>query len=669
MSTQFFQRQANARTNTSWLVFLFFVAVIGIVSVTSTAGYFVSKSIEQGRTSSGERLPVNPIHVALMCGVVTCGVIVLGSLYQVIALRSGGGSGVAESLGGRPLIASTATTMEEKRLLNVVEEMAIASGTPVPPVYLLEEDGINAFAAGYRPSDAVLGVTRGAVQNLNREQLQGVIAHEFSHILNGDMRINIRMMGILYGILLMALIGRMLLESIRFFGNRSSKDDKGSGGIIAVLIISGVVLLILGWIGHFIGGLIKAAVCRQREYLADASAVQFTRNPNGIGGALKRIGALFQHGRIEHRNAAMASHMFFAQAVSEGISQLLATHPPLVKRILAIDPQWNGSFDAADAVVSAADTEAVGVSPMRARASLDRSSVAAFSGAMPFEEAPHDADDLVSPVVVREAVQHVGAPEKEHRDYSASLLSTMDSDLRQAASDPCVARALVFALLIDRNDTVAAKQWAAIQSLPDKTLFPMTKRLLPNVQCAPEAMRLPLVDMALPSLRQMSRPQYQQFASALQSLIEADHQLSIFEWTLSQVLKRNLRSQFVPAGEMRTRYSNMAKLSVSVSVLLSMLARAGQQDEADVTAAFAVATAMVPAANAKLVAGSACTLSNLESALAILRQASEQIRAKLLEACAACVAADDLVKVRETELLRGIADLLECPMPPIVVSR
>ncbi len=152
------------------------------------------------------------------------------------------------------------------------------------------------------------------------------------------MRINIRMMGILYGILLMALIGRMLLESIRFLGNRSSKDDKGSGGIIAFLVVSGLVLLILGWIGHFIGGLIKAAVCRQREYLADASAVQFTRNPNGIGGALKRIGALLQHGRIEHRNAAMASHMFFAQAVSEGISQLLATHPPLIKRILAIDP-------------------------------------------------------------------------------------------------------------------------------------------------------------------------------------------------------------------------------------------------------------------------------------------------------------------------------------------
>ncbi len=213
------------------------------------------------------------------------------------------------------------------------------------------------------------------------------------------------------------------------------------------------------------------------------------------------------------------------------------------------------------------------------------------------------------------------------------------------------------------------KQWASIESLPDKTLFPMTQRLLPHVQCAPEAMRLPLVDMALPSLRQMSRPQYQQFALALQALIEADQQLSIFEWTLSQVLKRNLRSQFVPASEMRTRYSNFGKLSLSISVLLSMLARAGQQNEADVTRAFAVATAIVPAANAKLLAETACSLSNLESALGILRQASEQIRAKLLEACAACVAADDRVKVRETELLRGIADLLECPMPPIVVNR
>ncbi len=241
MSTQFFQRQADARTNTSWLVCLFFVAVIGIVGVTSTTGYFVAETISKSRTSSGNSPKLNPLHVAAVCGAVTGVVILLGSLYQVIALRAGGGSGVAESLGGTPLIADSASTMEEKRLLNVVEEMAIASGTPVPPVYLLEENGINAFAAGYRPSDAVLGITRGAVTNLNREQLQGVIAHEFSHILNGDMRINIRMMGILHGILLMALIGRMLLESLRFVGHRSSKDDKGSGGIVAFLLVSGVV--------------------------------------------------------------------------------------------------------------------------------------------------------------------------------------------------------------------------------------------------------------------------------------------------------------------------------------------------------------------------------------------------------------------------------------------
>ncbi len=677
MSTQFFQRQADARTNTSWLVFLFVIAVIGIVGVSAVLGYAVAEYLlpSKQQIQIGEQITqTNPYAIALISGAVAAVVILCGSLYQIIALRSGGGSGVAESLGGRPLLADSATG-DERRLLNVVEEMAIASGTPVPPVYLLDEDGINAFAAGYRPNDAVIGITRGAVNHLNRDQLQGVIAHEFSHILNGDMRINIRMIGILHGILLMALIGRMLLESLRYVGNRSSsRDSKGNGGIVVFLLVTGLSLLVIGGIGHFMGGLIKAAVCRQREYLADASAVQFTRNPGGIGGALKRIASLASHGRITHRNAATASHLFFSQAVFEGFSQLMATHPPLEKRILAIEPQWDGSFDdqAMPKRVTAASSASMGSKAGRKAATGGVS--------MAFAEAPHEADDLVPPVAVREAVEHVGAPEKAHRDYSASLLQNMDTKLRQAAGDPCTARALVFALLIDRNDQVARNQIKSIETLTHSSqltgaaqrdsarLLAMTKRLLPYVQCAPEAMRLPLVDLALPSLRQMSRQQYQHFAVALQALIEADRQLSIFEWALSQVLKRNLRSQFVTVSEIRVLYSDLRKLGTPVSLLLTMLARVGHQEEEHLQVAFAAAAQHVADASAKLLPIEQCSLSQLEEALGYLRRTSERTRERLLQACTTCVASDHEVKVREAELLRGIADLLDCPMPPLVVT-
>ena len=658
MSTSFFQRQEKARTNTGWLVFLFVTAVVGIVATASTVGYVATtmaspRPSDIGGAGTIGQDPLDPLAVAMLCGCAAGAVIVMGSLYQIISLRSGGGSGVAESVGGRPLVVDTATA-DEKRLLNIVEEMAIASGTPVPPVYILDEPGINAFAAGYRPNDAVLGVTRGAIENLNREQLQGVIAHEFSHVLNGDMKMNIRMIGILHGILLLSLIGRFLFHSLRFMGGSRSSDNKGSGGIVVIMLVIGVSLLLLGSIGSFIGGLIKAAVCRQREYLADASAVQFTRNADGIGGALKRIAAIVTHGKLEHPNASVASHLYFAQGVYEGFTGLLATHPPLPKRILAIDPNWDGSFETTRA---------------SARVGLKSSNVAAGAlgagVAMGFSAAPGKADQPVSAKMVRDATEHVGSPEEEHVEYSASLLQSIDHELRKAASDPYSARALIFALLLDRNASIAEKQISDLRTSIEPAIVELTVRLAPIAKKSPESTRLPLVDLALPMLRRMSSSQYQQFIHAFDKLVRADNQLSIFEWTLAQVLRRNLRSQFHRVSAVPVLYQRLSKLSSEVSLLLSMLARVGHTEE-ESPMAFGVAAKKLSDVRLHLVAADECNFTKLEAALEKLRRASERHRIELLDACAEAVAADGIVKVREAELLRGIADLLECPMPPII---
>ena len=349
-----------------------------------------------------------------------------GSLYKIAAL-AGGGHTVAEMMGGRPLSPQT-TDPDERKILNVVEEMAIASGTPVPPVYLLEnEDGINAFAAGYTPGDAVIGVTRGCIQNLTRDELQGVIAHEFSHILNGDMRLNIRLIGVLYGILLIGMTGWIIFRSTAN-GNRydDRRDDDRRGSNPWPLV--GLALYVLGYIGVFFGNLIKAAVSRQREFLADASAVQFTRNPDGIAGALKKIGALAEGSRIRSPEAEEASHMFFGDAVGHLLG-MFATHPPLVERIRRIDPSFDGDFSKVR--VGIADRPGPSSAPRR-RSGRRPGPAAGSSGFNPAQ-----------------MVSRIGTVEPRQLAYASAVLTSLPDPLKALAYEPFGARAIVFALLVD----------------------------------------------------------------------------------------------------------------------------------------------------------------------------------------------------------------------------
>jgi Zn-dependent protease with chaperone function len=221
--------------------------------------------------------------------------------------------------------------------------MALAAGVPMPQVYVLDQDaGINAFAAGHSPEDAAIGITRGGMTLLTRDELQGVIGHEFSHLLNGDMRLNIRIMGVLFGIVCLTVIGRVLLYARG--GNRGR----------APMLLLGVALLVIGALGVLFGRLIQAALSRQREMLADASAVQFTRNPAGLAGALRKIGRV--GARIDSPHAGEVSHMFFENGLGKPVFGWLATHPPLAERIRALDPGWDGSFDAHDADPTAETT-------------------------------------------------------------------------------------------------------------------------------------------------------------------------------------------------------------------------------------------------------------------------------------------------------------------------
>jgi Zn-dependent protease with chaperone function len=644
----FFERQDKARRNTKLLVFYFLIAVvliIGAVYVASLA-VFTGLSVNAQRHGRPVQFAYWDPRVFAYAALGTLAVVAGGSLFKTAQLASGGGA-VAESLGGR-LLSPDATEPHERKLLNVVEEMALASGVAVPQVYVLDREmGINAFAAGHSPSDAAIGVTRGCMQLLKRDELQGVIAHEFSHILNGDMRLNLRLLGIIFGILCLAVIGRILLQT------RGRKNP---------LPLLGLALILIGWVGVFFGRLIQAAVSRQREFLADAAAVQFTRNPSGLAGALKKIGGLAYGSRLESPHATEASHLFFGNGVREIPLSGLATHPPIEERIRAIDPSWDGEFPR----VTLPETEEIAESPQspaRGRA---------MPPIFPFPQA-HEATMAaagLSPTVVRTqtVLPSLGAPAPLHLRYAERLRSSLPDRVQSAAREPLTAIALIYSLLLSRDAATRERQLAQLASLTTSAIHDRTVALLPEVQSFANRARLPLVELAMPALRALRPEEFQQFSRTLKWLIESDRQIDLFEFVLQKIIRRHLEIRFTNARSPAAQYYSIKPLLPDCAVVLSSLAQIGSRDPAEVERAFRAGAPFLrfPDGALRLLPPQQCGLAAIDSALNRLALAVPQIKKNLIEACVHAVGADGVIQEHEAELLRAIADTLDCPMPPFV---
>lgn len=633
----FFERQDQARRKTKWLVFYFALAVVGIVLAVYLALWLVfAGGLAESRYGARGTPPLWHPQLFLIATAGTLAVVTLGSLFKMSQL-SAGGSVVAESLGGRPVLPIT-RDLDERRLLNVVEEMAIASGLPVPAVYVLdEESGINAFAAGLTQSDAVVAVTRGCLKTLNRDELQGVIGHEFSHILNGDMRLNVRLIGIIFGILCLASIGRVLLRS------RGRRNP---------LPLLGLLLILIGAIGVFFGRLIQAAVSRQREFLADAASVQFTRNPAGLSGALQKIAVLGS--RLQSEHAADACHMFFANGLRQAFLSLFATHPPIEERIRAIDPTWDGKFT-------------VPKSGPEQQAFLE-ALTETESPATPAPEAP----PVVRPgrVVVRAqtVMPLIGQPMPLHLRYARALREAFPENVRLAAREPTGAQALLFALLLSDNPTLRARQLALLGERMGTVLRERVAALHPEVAPLAARARLPLVNLALPALRQLRAEEFQRFRETLRALIESDAQIDLFEFTLSKIIERQIESRFTGVRPKVVQYYSVKPLVADAAVLLSALANISSSDPAAVARAFASGAPYLRAGDAEveLLPLEQCGLEAVSAALDRLAQAAPQIKKNVLEACVRVVGADGVIQEPEAELLRAIAETLDCPIPPFV---
>ena len=634
----FFQSQDHARKQTLLLVVFFSLAVISLVVLTNLLVMFLFGFIDsQNLNSTASPLALEfDWQVFLSVGAVVVAVILLGSLYKISSL-SKGGDVVAEMLGGK-LIVEGSGDLDQQKVLNVVEEMAIASGTPVPPVYLIDEEGINAFAAGFSPSDAVIGVTRGCIQQLNRAQLQGVIAHEFSHILNGDMRLNIRLMGILHGILIIGLIGYFLLRSAAFSRHSRSSRNNGGGAILGL----GLGLVVIGFTGTFFGNLIKAAVSRQREYLADASAVQFTRNNMGIANALKRIGGSAAGSRIENPAGAQISHALFAQGISGFFSSLFATHPPLDKRIRRLDPNWDGSFN-----ISASEP-----------ASTISSSEAGSQ--------KNTAEHLVSGLAATGfAASQVGQVDPQVLQQVQALLQQIPPHLHQALHEPHGARAAIYFLLLDDENEIRHAQLQYLQAESDDGVFDVLSKLVEESTQIDNADRLTLIDISLPALRQLSEQQYQRFKNNVGKLIAIDKKVSLFEWSLQKILFHHLDAVFVKIPSRRIRYRSLNQVADACSLLLSMLIYAGKEKKFDEQKIMQEAKKELGHINVQLLPITEISLPALNTALDKLNQLTPLLKPRLLKACVICIRADQNFSTIEAELFRAIADTLDCPMPPV----
>ncbi|MEM9444993.1 MAG: M48 family metallopeptidase [Verrucomicrobiota bacterium] len=588
-------------------------------------------------------------------------IIFIGSSYKTHQL-SKGGAYVATLLGGRLLNPET-EDLDEKKLLHVVEEMAIASGMSTPQVFIMDREvGINAFAAGFNPSDSVIGVTRGSLKGLSRDELQGVIAHEFSHILNGDMAMNMRLVSLSYGILFISIIGRYLMRMPFFWRMDSNRHDysygsitrnrNGKGGgllvIVAFMMVCGFCLYLIGSVGYLISQLLRTAVSRQREFLADASAVQFTRNKEGILRALLKIGGYREGSKIINPSASEVSHFFFGSGLS-GFDQWFSTHPPLKKRVEAMDPNFQGIFPEFDMKV--ADLE--------------------------FSDNQDSAMEMVNNFCYATAVSASeymrDLEEKEftpHLYYAQAVRQGMPQIIYRAAHEPFGARALIYGVLLDYDDQVRRAQIEQLEKKADPEVVKELHRLWEHIWKLPANHKIPVIDISTPALRLLSAEQYETFRSNVKALVHMDQKISLFEFVLEKMLIQHLDITFKSHKKKKTRYNALLPIIDESMILLSTLAHISSEN-ADAAEAFHKGSHQLNLADASysFLPQEECGLAELDESLDKISYANMAIKKNILYACCLIVLADNKIDIREAELLRAIADVLECPIPPFVLEK
>jgi Zn-dependent protease with chaperone function len=641
----FFEHQHRAKKNSSRLVILFTLAVIAII----VAIYFPAQYVMAEYFWRSDMIKDHPVIwsyklFAYVAGGTLC-LILIASWLKIRELGEGGVV-VAHMMNGR-LVDPDTNDFKERQLLNVVDEMALASGIPSPNVYLLDsEQTINAFAAGYTTGDAVIGVTRGTIDKLTRDELQGVIGHEFSHILNGDMRLNIRLLSLLHGILVIAIIGRVLLSGTR--SRSSSRRNKDGGG---GLIVIGLALMAIGWIGYFFGRLIQSAVSRQREFLADASSVQFTRNADGIGSALKKIagykgtpasGSYLLTGQKDE-----IAHMTFASVNFSEMFGWTSSHPPIENRIQAIDK----SFD-----------------PRREQKQPSLPDVVTqFTSTK--DDGPQRSiriDDKFIPVnqniryTAGAIVGLVGTIPQQALDHQRSWLQSLPEVISSACRHSIKARAVIYALIAEYNDDMFEKIKSFLKIRDPHTVATLENIWVPLKQLGIES-RLQLIDLCIPSLRTLTHQEYKMFFQNLGEMMDFDQKIGIFDFILVKIIKKHLKNHKNPKRRQGGSLNDISQITPQLTTLLSLVA---QTSTDGLQAERLFHTAMEPfTQGASMIPLDQISISNLNESVKKLAATTFEVRQKIIEASARAALSDQKITWKEREILRAVGDALDSPIP------
>jgi Zn-dependent protease with chaperone function len=679
----FYARQAQARSQTRWLVVAFVVSMllvaIALDLVLFTAfGLTTSEYPDFAPLQFAARRP----GVALFCTLVVVGVIGFSSLFKAIQLREGG-SVVARSLGGTRIARDT-TDFKRKRLHNVVEEMAIASGVPAPEIYVLEhESSINALAAGHTPANAAVVVTQGALDTLSRDELQALIAHEFSHVLNGDMRLNVQLMGWLFGLLVVALIGRTLLRY-------APRGRRAAGGLLA----AAVAVMVLGYIGLFFARLLQAAVSRQRERLADASSVQFTRNPDGLKGTLLKVAGLPGGSSIVEADAEQTAHMLFAPAFTRRFPR---THPTIAQRILELDPRFDvkrlpalaaealkkvpvftatemAKIDALDPAKDLAKNPASVVAFAAAAAASAAALPAGGSAGVPGQAALGDiasatiASAQLSgssvPAHAAAIAENVGQVGTLHIEQAQALRLALPESLRDFAESAGRARALVLALLVSRDEAVREKQFSLLARTTSVQELGVVRDALPVAASLEPMLRLPALLQIFPTLRRLPIAERQSLAKLTDNLIRADARVDVFEFCLAHLLATLLRDEI----EARAPHGNLSLEdgTADIQVLFATLAQFGANDSREARMAYEAGMQAVLPMRRPAYLEVEDWPRRLAASLGRLEKLQPFAKKAVIEGLVKTIAHDDLLNISEAELLRTVCAALHCPLPPLL---
>ena len=655
----FFEHQELARRQTRTLILMFIIALIAIVIAVDLV--VLTLFVNLDRETNQLLLPSlqlisNHNLLIVVTSLFTLASITMASLFRMAMLGDGGGN-VARSLGGIPVSPDTRDPLR-RRLLNVVEEMAIASGVPMPEVYVLEEEqGLNAFAAGFTTGDAAIAVTRGSLETFTRDELQGVIAHEFSHVLNGDMRLNMRLLGLLFGIQVISIVGRTILRNLSHSRMRSSRSNDKGGGIAAILAF-GAALAFIGYIGLFFARLIKASVSRQREYLADASAVQFTRQTSGIAGALKKIG-YGASSLIQDTHGEEVSHMLFANGLSS-LFQWYATHPPIDERIRALEPGFDPATyqlelkRQADAWQHAAQAERSASEP------TGRTTQPAHWNRL--------VESLL--VLTPDAVSDsIGNPLDRHIQQAAELRRLIPTRVYQAAQSQSGAMSLILSLLLDRNDHIRERQLNLLADSYDPDALSSIAQLHSDVQALGPQFQLPLLDLAFPLLKQRPREQIDELLLRIEELISADERVDSFEYLLSRTLMSYLQDAERPQRQTVRRGVKLVNCLNELQTLFSVVAQLGQkQGDAAARNAYraGMSTLLPRSVDCPDYKPPQQWVEPMDTALHRLDGLPPVAKEELVKALTTTISQDARVRTSEAEMLRAVCAILHCPLPPFV---